>query len=270
MGPTDPPAALSNETDDPGRSAIGYHNDSKAKSGQRPCKEPTTSKEADLLTKAWIRRKLKTGLLRLPGGAIFVDLLNLYRLREQFSSTGWLASRVSGESRDGWGKPIPWFTYPAVAFLEPRLQKSFRVYEYGSGNSTKWFAYRVASVVSCEHDPVWYEANKASMPSNVEYLCRPLGGVHPYAADIERYDQDFDLVVIDGRNRVACTRHALRALSEDGVLLFDNADREKYQSAYDLLRVEGFKRLDFHGVGPIAAREWCTAIFYRSRNVLGI
>jgi predicted O-methyltransferase YrrM len=41
---------------------------------------------------------------------------------------------------------------------------------------------------------------------------------------------ELDLVVVDGRARVACVRQALPRLASDGVLLLDNADRDEYAS----------------------------------------
>lgn len=222
--------------------------------------------EAD---KRFIRR-LKKVLVRVPAARKFLDLLNVYEFRKQLSSIGWLSSRMAGESRDRAGNPIPWITYPSLAFLEPRLIDCTSVFEYGSGNSTKWLAGRFAHVVSCEHDLQWFEKMRPELPTNVEYLYRPLDGKSPYALAIENCSTQFEMIVIDGRNRIACTKNCLSALAPDGVILFDNSDREKYQEAYDFLKESGFRRLDFWGSGPIAPYQWCTSIFYRDDNFLGI
>jgi len=46
-------------------------------------------------------------------------------------------------------------TYPAIRFLERRLSNSLEVFEFGSGNSTLWWAERVSRIDSCEHDAQW-------------------------------------------------------------------------------------------------------------------
>ena len=36
--------------------------------------------------------------------------------------------------------PLPWVTYGFIDFISERLNKSIDVFEYGSGNSTLWYA----------------------------------------------------------------------------------------------------------------------------------
>lgn len=44
----------------------------------------------------------------------------------------------------------------------------------------------------------------------------------------------FDLIVVDGRSRVACTTRALELLKpHGGILVLDNAERTNYQPAID-------------------------------------
>ena len=47
-------------------------------------------------------------------------------------------------------------------------------------------------------------------------------------------------------------------------------DRVIYQEGYEFLLTNGFKRLDFWGMGPINPYSWCTSIFYRKENCLEI
>jgi hypothetical protein len=55
-----------------------------------------------------------------------------------------------------------------MLFLQERLKKDMRVFEYGSGFSTLWLASRVRSVVSIETEEVWYRNLKSKLPSNVQ------------------------------------------------------------------------------------------------------
>ena len=50
---------------------------------------------------------------------------------------------------------LPWFSYSAIDFLKIFLRKTHRVFEFGSGGSTLFFADRCASVESVEEDPSW-------------------------------------------------------------------------------------------------------------------
>ncbi len=195
-------------------------------------------------------------------------LHDLSKPKNYLESVGWFASVFSGMAVDGENRPIPWLTYPAIAFLEGRLRKEMSLFEFGSGNSTLWWAGRVRRVVSCEHDPPWYERMAPNMPENVQYLHAALD--NGYSATINQYEGEFDVVVIDGRKRVECAQNSLAALKADGVIIWDNSEREKYQPGYDLLEKTGFRRIDFRGMGPIHSFAWSTSIFYRNNNCLNI
>jgi hypothetical protein len=91
-----------------------------------------------------------------------------------------------------------------------------------------------------------------------------------YAAEILTCEAVFDIVVIDGWDRMSCARHAVQRLQPDGVIVWDNTDRERYAEGVQLLAAQGFRQLDFAGLGPGQTRETCTSIFYRSGNCFGI
>ena len=97
-----------------------------------------------------------------------------------------------------------------------------------------------------------------------------LGSGPDREARMSEFVAEFDCVVIDGRDRVNCARHALGALTAGGVIVWDNSDRDCYQEGFDFLRDHGFRRIDFWGLGPINAYPWCTSIFYRDGNCLGL
>ena len=184
--------------------------------------------------------------------------------------TGWLRSMSCRQAVDAEGFPIPWITYPALDFLKRKISGSMTVFEYGSGNSTLWWSRRVNRVVSCEHDKEWYAAMRSRMPANTTYLLRRAKGSSAYADEITNYVDAFDILVIDGRDRINCARKGVGALHADGVILWDNSDREEYEPGYGLLVELGFRRLDFWGMGPLSTRRWCTSFFYRAHNCLAI
>jgi hypothetical protein len=184
-------------------------------------------------------------------------------------TTGWFRSLVLSSSIDARGEPLPWITYPSLRFLESRLHPEMEVFEFGSGASTQWWARRVRRVVSCEDDRDWFERTRALAPANVQ-LTYASGDGPEYAGTILAYNSTFDIVVIDGTDRVSCARNCLGALKPDGVILWDNTDREQYRPGFELLREQGFRRVDFIGMTPINLFECSTSIFYRDRNCLGL
>jgi hypothetical protein len=208
---------------------------------------------------------------RLAGGNVLIRrTIALWRLRHYLGEIGWLNSQRTGLPVDRDGNPLPWLTYPAISFLEERLRKEMRVFEYGSGNSTFWWSQRVSSVMSCEHNLNWYKSMQPRIPPNVEYIYSALTYGGEYSKVISRYKTIFDIVVIDGRDRINCARNAVTAMKEDGVIIWDNSDRNQYAEGYAHLAGNSFRRLDFRGLGPINTGEWCTSIFYRRDNCLAI
>jgi hypothetical protein len=181
---------------------------------------------------------------------------------------GWFRSFHSKQSVDIHGNPLPWYTYSFILFLKPRLKPGFVVFEYGSGNSTRWYAERVSHINAVEHDSEWIKLIRPKLPSNATVIERPLG--QTYVESVSGTGQLYNIIVVDGRNRVRCASFAVDFLTQDGVLILDNSEREWYQKAKDLLAGKGFRRLDFIGMAPIVGIETCTSVFYRDGNCLGI
>lgn len=183
---------------------------------------------------------------------------------------GWFVSLNKSIPVDKDGAAVPWYTYGAIDFLSGRISREMAVFEYGSGNSTIWWAERVSRVVSCEHDEEWFLKLKEQVPDNVQYIHQKLSPLGDYSRAILQYDKEFDIIVLDGRNRVNCAKNCLCALTDRGVIVWDNSDRDKYEAGYDFLIENGFKRLDFKGIGPINTYGWCTSMFYKTQNCLGL
>ena len=148
------------------------------------------------------------------------------------------------------------------------MNPNLRVFEYGCGFSTLWWSSRVRSVVSCENDEEWACSIRNRAPANVTVLHRPIVPDGEYASESTHHLSD--IIVIDGRDRVNCAKRCLPGLSDTGVIIWDKSDRERYQDGYEFLTNNGFRRLDFYGIGPVNFTTWCTSIFYRSGNCLGI
>lgn len=203
-----------------------------------------------------------------PGSALLAAM-RLLRGDSHLNASGWFKSALTRMPQDADGAPLPWYTYAAIAFLSPRVTHDMDVFEYGSGQSTLWWAARAGSVTSCEHDAGWFARMRAHVPANVDYQYRALGE-GGYAAAITTSARRYDVVVIDGRERVACAPYALTALKHGGVIVWDNSDRARYAEGHALLAASGFKRLDFWGMGPVNTDGWCTSVFYRDGNVLAI
>ena len=188
----------------------------------------------------------------------------------------------------------PWVTFGACAFLDRHLHDRMRVYEYGSGGSTLYFLRRAGEVCSVEHDPVWGELVAGHMRryAHKRWLFKviepsrdlPAGTDDPsdpdtyasgderysgcsfreYAASIDVYpDGYFDVVLIDGRARNSCFKHAAGKVRPGGFLVLDNAERPRYRYIRDRLHEMGWLLHDFQGPGPYDDRFWETCIWQR-------
>lgn len=212
--------------------------------------------------------------IKAPAIAILklFDLYSLVLLKHAgaLKNAGWFYSMQHQAAIDYNKNPIPWMTYPAIIFINERVSSDMSIFEYGSGNSTLWWAKRVKKVVSCDHDKNWHDKVKMSAPENVQLFQINLEYGKEYSRKISEYHQEFDIIVIDGRDRVNCVKNALSALKEDGVIIWDNSDRASYAEGYDYLLSNGYKRIDFTGMGAMSVESWSTAIFYKTINCLGI
>jgi hypothetical protein len=192
------------------------------------------------------------------------------RRRSPLGERGWFRTIQTGRSEDVDGSPLPWFSYPAIDFLAPRVAATASVFEYGAGNGTLWWAARVQRVVAVEHDIGWYERLLPVAPRNVKLIYIDLDDGDRYMQAPATTGERFDVVVIDGRKRVECAREAVQALKPDGVIIWDDMVRERYREGANQLHSKGFKSICFGGLGPGGVVDHGTTVFYRATNSLGI
>jgi predicted O-methyltransferase YrrM len=155
------------------------------------------------------------------------------------------------------------------------------VFEYGSGSSTIFLARHCAQVISVEHDGNWATRVQTALDrlsiSNCQLrrvVPEPIGtaadtigytsgfegceqlAFRRYASAIDdQDDHSLDVVLIDGRAREACLRHADRKLRPGGFLIVDNTERPRYRAALERLPSD-WLRIDFPG--PCAHTDFFT------------
>ena len=203
------------------------------------------------------------GMIRLGG------CVQLF-LESTLVDDGWFNSFYKKESVDKNNNPIPWNTYPFLKFIESRLKKDFDVFEYGCGNSTIWYSKRINSIIAVENDEEWYKKIKVSLPENAHVVYRELKYGGEYSREVLAQDKQFDIIIIDGRDRENSVRNSIKKLKKDGVIVFDNSELAQYQSAVKHLADNHYKQLAFWGMSPITAHYTSTSIFYRTENCLKI
>lgn len=168
-------------------------------------------------------------------------------------------------------KPLPWMNYKVIDYIEHKLVPKPKVFEYGSGSSTRYWIAMGCEVVSIEHDYKFYEEMKIYLDGKCDYrLIEPEPQLTAYdnspespdlfgsfdfkAHKFEQYVKSidsfpegfFDIVIVDGRARPSCVKRALSKIKRGGLLVLDNSDREYYlKSTAQLL--EDWPRKTFRG-----------------------
>ena len=163
---------------------------------------------------------------------------------------------------DGYCKPIPWYSYPAIEYIQQLDFNDKRIFEYGSGSSTLFWAKRCKRLTSIEDNQEWYNRTKVALSDNVEY--RLIVNKESYVTAIRDYPDFFDIIIVDGNYRHACAMEAIKKLQNDGIIILDNSDW--FPKTSELLRTSGLIEVDMSGFGPINGYTWTTS-FYFSRNV---
>ena len=157
-------------------------------------------------------------------------------------------------------KPLPWYTYPAIEYLLAFNFSTCRVFEYGAGASTLWWAERAQNVVSVESEADWVAQLKPRLPANAQ--------IH-HEGDRDRFirapDGMFEVIVIDGPPshgagaRYACCEAMWPHLRPGGIVILDNSDWLPDTCAW--LRAQGLLQIDFNGFSPINYHTGRTSVF---------
>lgn len=205
----------------------------------------------------WLRRKLNLGWLLLSIHPKSIVVLE-----------GWNQSFRTNQSIDREGRPLPWYTYSSIHFIETKLNKTLRVFEYGCGNSTRYYAPRVAEIVSVENDKEWAQQISRALPPNAKVIFQD--SERQYIDEVTKHGR-FDIIVIDGLfDRVACTHAAIDVLTDQGIVIVDNSNWPEFMECVHFLTSRGFRELPFYGQTPITFVPSQTSILYRQENCFGI
>ncbi len=235
----------------------------------------------------------------------FLNLNRLWQMRAKYLAPGGYFNSFPSDSA---GEATPWYTYAAIAFLKGVIQKQWKVFEYGCGYSTVFWSKNCAKTVSVEHDEDWFNRLKGIHPDFDLHLVKEGSEPHRkeaadlvaafeakhfdlpvladryrniehgllnkefanYAGKITEYPRgEFDVIVVDGMARSLCGFFAAEYLAEGGVILLDNSDRWQYNDLQNyLIREKNFKRIDFHGLGPLNPHAWTTSVFFKDADFL--
>lgn len=174
-----------------------------------------------------------------------------------FCRQGLFRSMMTGTPVGSKDEPIPWFTYPAIEYLKRFDFSDKKVFEYGAGHSSLFWASRAMTVTTVESNEKWHAHIALKRPPNLTLYLEP--EKEKYVSSIGRDVAVYDVIVIDGQWRNACAEICADYLADRGMIIFDNSDR-RYEGCAKL-RARGFFQVDFSGFSPINGYTSTTSIF---------
>lgn len=173
---------------------------------------------------------------------------------------------------------LPWFSYAAIDFLEGFLSRDMKVFEYGSGGSTIFFAKRSHSVIATEDSSEWLKKAQVRLEQsglhNVTFQHRQFDVKNPIGFATSSYlhsipPQRFDVIVVDGTEeyigqtgkplvRAMCFYYAEAFIRPGGIIIVDDSwcyPQLRLTNRAKALRV-------FQSVGPCRVGATSTDVFF--------
>jgi len=141
----------------------------------------------------------------------------------------YLWSRFKDKVRIFFRPQDPWLTPAVNKILNKTLTRKMTGLEFGSGNSTAWFAMRLGQLTSVEHNPDWHDKVSRLLNAlgihNVKYMLRKMT-VEEYPAAAKQFaDDSLDFVLVDGILRAECALASLPKIKPGGMLVVDDVHR---------------------------------------------
>jgi len=155
---------------------------------------------------------------------------------------------------------LPYMNSEEISDLITYIDKDTEMLEIGCGNSTLFFSKIIKRLVSIEHNKEWCDkiSNDMKLISKCDWSIHVIepkfpqlhsfqpaepGQFDEYVNFISNLEKDqFDVVLVDGRDRVRCTIASIPLLKKDGVLIIhDFWNRPKYHSVLQMSELELIK-----------------------------
>lgn len=202
------------------------------------------------------------------GRALYVSFENARTLAFAYGQFRTAARR---RSLDRLGNEIPWYTYPAIEYIDNHRLQGLTVLEYGSGYSSLYYAGRGAEVTSVEDDGKWFNelSRREAKRAAPRFRCVLAESKRAY---VERPEvTGADIVVIDGSYRSECCEYVASMIGAGECnaawIVIDNSDWYP-DSIKTLDAALGWPRADFCGFGPINPYTSVTSICLNPKRIL--
>jgi len=199
--------------------------------------------------------------------------------------------RTNQRRQDPVSQRLPWLNFALIAELDTWLaRRPRRVFEWGAGGSTLYYAQRAVSVVTVEHDTEWAGRVAAEIGrlglGNVDLrhvpededvrdvpVPRPpqraekLRLYGTYVNQVRQDGEEYDLIQVDGRARVECAAAAAECLAPGGIIVIDDVDKPgRMADVRTVLDAAQWRIWRTWGPGPSSGRRLVTAAAVCSRR----
>lgn len=158
-------------------------------------------------------------------------------------------------------EPQPLLTFSFMDWFETHDFTEYQLIEFGSGNSTHYFAKYCKIVYSYEQNLNWYNSIKNTLPENVKYHLVQKWDPLP---KIEHQQLNITLVDFAGIRYKAVKQ--LVEEDQSAIIILDNSDTAPNSSK--LLLDNGYKEITFWGGKLTEHYESCTSIFFKDARFL--
>jgi hypothetical protein len=187
---------------------------------------------------------------------------------------GQFKSIIKKSSIDRLGNPIPWYSYPAIEFLDQFDFSQTKIIEYGSGNSTIWWAKRCKEIISIEHDEKYFKVASCKNLKNLKL--RLFTKKNNYINQNELTSSD--IIIIDGNFRkdiiVNLIKNCYKIKKNNTLIIIDNS--HWYSEIIKKVQKKlNYTQIDFFGFCPSVNFTNATTLlinknkkfFYRNKKI---
>ena len=125
--------------------------------------------------------------------------------------------------------PSPCIVYGAKKVLDSIIDNNMLIVEFGSGQSTHWYAKRCKKIISHETSEKWFVKVKKNL------LRAGCFNASLIKWDGESISQEIktpspDLIIIDGIRRDICVKYATEVAKDSTWIYLDNSDKDMHPS----------------------------------------
>ena len=148
----------------------------------------------------------------------------VYMSNSELSAKIFIHKEYKGRFVDKEGLFFPNFTKPCIEWLLKVQLNNFNIYEYGAEASAKWWRLSCKNYVGI--------TNNERLSQLLE--CKYHFDMDNYVNDLVKTNEEYDLIVINGRWRDACIISAIQRIKNGGYILINNYHQERtdYRPSY--------------------------------------